>query len=183
MMMDATSRFKMRGLTLIELMVSLVVLAILVGIGVPSFQSIMQRDRVTDATNDLLMALQLARSNAVRLRTKATVCASNKDQTSCYEKEEKPPWSYGWLLFQDPDVPILIRVGSLFGDGVTIRTVPELIASIEFEADGSASILDFSDQDMGVGNFEIDSAAKDPRCIRILKSGFVSMEKMACPTN
>nr|WP_300988828.1 GspH/FimT family pseudopilin [Thiocapsa sp.] len=170
----------MRGVTLIELMVSLIVLAILIGIGVPSFQSIMQRDRVTDATNDLLMALQLARSDAVRLRTKATVCASNDDQTSCYEEEDKPPWSYGWLLIIDDE---LTRIGAIIGDGVTIGTTPALIASIEFEADGSASIIDFSDKDLGVGNFEIDSAAKEPRCIRILKSGFVSMEKMACPTD
>lgn len=181
-MMMRVYPMRIGGFTLIELMVSVVVLGILIGIGVPSFQSIMQRDRVTDATNDLLIALQLARSDAVRLRTKTIVCASNKDQSSCVcepqtdedkKCSDRENWPYGWLLLRGSDKPrTLIRVGSVLGGGVIIATT---LNHVLFEQDGSASEF---------GHFEILYADTDDyRCIRVLPSGFISMEKMECPTD
>ncbi|TNF61933.1 MAG: prepilin-type N-terminal cleavage/methylation domain-containing protein, partial [Burkholderiales bacterium] len=70
------------GFTLIELMVTITVLAVLLGVGVPSFQATIQGNRITTAANDLVAALQYARSEAVRRGVNVTVCSSN-DQSTC----------------------------------------------------------------------------------------------------
>ncbi|MBK1644523.1 hypothetical protein CKO25_07615 [Thiocapsa imhoffii] len=167
------ARRRAAGLTLLELLFTIVILAILLSVAVPSFQGLAQRDRITDTTNDLLMAFQLGRSEAIRYRTQATVCAANADQTACAVAD--PPWSTGWVLFrQDDQTETRIRVGTAPAAGVTITTAVE---RVRFRADGSAQIVGAA-----VGTFEIDSEANRPRCIRILPSGFISMERMACPT-
>lgn len=80
------------GFTLIELMVTLSVLALLLGIGVPSFQATIQGNRITTTANDLVAALQFARSEAVRRGVNVTLCASN-DQTTC-----SGAWTDGWVV-------------------------------------------------------------------------------------
>jgi type IV fimbrial biogenesis protein FimT len=55
-----------RGFTLLELMVTVAVLAILVTVGVPSFQDLIQNNRVTTQTNELVTALNFARTEAVK---------------------------------------------------------------------------------------------------------------------
>ena len=57
---------KQTGFTLIELMITLVVLAVVATIATPAIQQIIARSAVTSATNDLVSALQVARSQAIR---------------------------------------------------------------------------------------------------------------------
>ncbi len=154
------------GFTLIEVMMSLVVLSILLAIGIPSFKNFADKDRITDTTNDLITAFQLGRSEAIRHRTKATICEANDDQTECVK--ESNLWLNGWILYRSaPDEPI--RTGRAPLTGVSISTNA---LRIVFDAAGQATEF---------GQFEIDSDAEEPRCIRVLPSGFISSEKMACP--
>ena len=53
------------GLTLIELLVVLVLALILLGVAAPAFQQSLQRIRLQAATNDLLAAIDLTRSQAL----------------------------------------------------------------------------------------------------------------------
>jgi type IV fimbrial biogenesis protein FimT len=55
-----------QGFTLIEMMITLAIAAILVTIGVPSFFDMIQRNTVSSASNELVSALLYARSEAVR---------------------------------------------------------------------------------------------------------------------
>jgi type IV fimbrial biogenesis protein FimT len=55
-----------RGFTLLELMVTVAVLAILVTVGVPSFRTLIQNNRVTTQTNELVTALNVGRTEAVK---------------------------------------------------------------------------------------------------------------------
>lgn len=64
------------GFTLIELMVTVAVLAIGAAIAYPSFKGVLQSNRVSTATNDLIASLSLARSEAIRGSRDAGVCPS-----------------------------------------------------------------------------------------------------------
>jgi type IV fimbrial biogenesis protein FimT len=66
-----------KGFTLIELMVVLAIIAIVAAVAVPSYQSSIEAGRKTSAINNLLGALQFARSEAVTRRSdQVKVCAS-----------------------------------------------------------------------------------------------------------
>ena len=56
---------KNKGFTLIELMVTIAVLAILAGIAAPSFGNMMTQQNLKKSTNELIGVLQEARSKAV----------------------------------------------------------------------------------------------------------------------
>jgi type IV fimbrial biogenesis protein FimT len=65
-----------RGFTLWELMTSLAVIGILLGIGVPSLMELQRNMAITSAANDLVSALLAARAEAVKRQVPVTVCAS-----------------------------------------------------------------------------------------------------------
>ena len=86
------------GFTLIELMVTVAVLAIILAIAVPGFQAFIASGRVTTTTNDMVGALTLARSEAIRRGTRVTLCKSS-DGASC---TDAGGWEQGWIAFVDP---------------------------------------------------------------------------------
>jgi type IV fimbrial biogenesis protein FimT len=57
---------RMDGFTLVELMVILVLIGLSMAIAVPSFQGMISRNRIITQTNDVILAISLARSEATR---------------------------------------------------------------------------------------------------------------------
>lgn len=107
------------GFTLVEMMVTVAVLSILAGIGVPGMSQLIAQSRVTAAANDLQLALQHARSAAATQRKTVTVCAIAAQKCA----EETEDWSPGWQTREDSETGPLVREHSL--DGVTVTgTVP-----------------------------------------------------------
>ncbi|ADC70730.1 hypothetical protein TK90_0215 [Thioalkalivibrio sp. K90mix] len=86
------------GLTLVELMVTLAVFAVLIGIAAPAFGKLVEQNRVTSATNSFLTTLHLARSEAVRRGSPVTLCTS-QDGATCSPGSD---WDGGWILYQNP---------------------------------------------------------------------------------
>lgn len=64
------------GFTLIELMVTVAILAIVLAVGVPSFQRFIRDNQVRTDTNAFISGLQLARSEAVKRGTQVSVNAA-----------------------------------------------------------------------------------------------------------
>lgn len=93
------SSHRMRGLTLIELMVTLSVLVILMALAAPNFQATIASSRLTSTTNDLMATLAQARSNAIRRGARVTVCKS-ANGTQCIATGN---WEQGWIMFNDDD--------------------------------------------------------------------------------
>lgn len=121
-----------RGVTLIELMITIAVALILLGVAVPSFQNIIRTNRIVALTNELATALHLARSEAVTRGTRVTVCNSANAQTanpSCATGTNPAVWGNGWLVFVDADQDgtfdmgeLLLRVGQPAINNATITT-------------------------------------------------------------
>jgi type IV fimbrial biogenesis protein FimT len=88
---------KESGFTLIELMITLVVLAVVLALGIPSFQQFIKNNRLAGQTNDLVLAIQMARNEAVKRGSGAVICASD-DQATCSENDN---WTTGWIVFTD----------------------------------------------------------------------------------
>ncbi|MES9989962.1 MAG: GspH/FimT family pseudopilin [Candidatus Thiodiazotropha endolucinida] len=57
---------KNQGFTLIEMMITVVIAAILLTVGIPSFFNMIERNSVSSTSNELVSALLYARSEAVR---------------------------------------------------------------------------------------------------------------------
>jgi prepilin-type N-terminal cleavage/methylation domain-containing protein len=70
------------GVTLLELMFAVAVLALILGIGVPSFGDFVRNSRMSAAANDLITDLSVARSEAVKRRVPISLCKS-ANGTNC----------------------------------------------------------------------------------------------------
>lgn len=70
------NRHANRGFTILELMVTLAVLAVLMAIAVPAFRGTMRRAQIGNTVNTLVGDLQYARSEAAMRRQFVSVCRS-----------------------------------------------------------------------------------------------------------
>jgi len=93
---------KENGFSLIEVIVTLAIAAIVLSIGVPSFQSYIQNNRQTIAINELATALQLARNSAISRRVAVTLCKS-PNAANCIIGADSGDWSQGWMMFTNPN--------------------------------------------------------------------------------
>ncbi len=95
---------KQRGFTLTELLIVLAMAAILVAIAVPSYGFLVTSGRLASATNDMLLALHLARSEAIKRGTRVTVCKTSNPDASAPDCDSSAKWEQGWLVFVDRGV-------------------------------------------------------------------------------
>ena len=69
-MLIPSSKFKLQGFSLIELMVGIAVMAILFGIAMPSFKTMLKNTQIRNAAESVTNGLQMARAEAVARNTK-----------------------------------------------------------------------------------------------------------------
>jgi len=112
------------GFTLIELMVTISVAAIIVMAAIPSFSETISNNRLVTQTNAFTTSLATARSEAIKRGLQVTVCKS-ANGSACTTAGN---WEQGWIVFEDNngdgDVDAgddLIRVNSALHTGYTLR--------------------------------------------------------------
>jgi type IV fimbrial biogenesis protein FimT len=91
---------RLSGFTLVELMVTLVIGAVLITMAVPSFTTTIQNNQVTTQINDFVYTLNFARTEAIKRGTRIGVCKS-PDGSNC--NTSTTGWEQGWIVFIDSD--------------------------------------------------------------------------------
>ena len=96
-----------KGFTLIELIITITILAILLTVAIPSFRALIINNRITTQANDFVSDISYARAEAVRRNTRVTVCYSTTG-AAC---TPGATWTAGWIIFTDPAVYGVVNAG------------------------------------------------------------------------
>jgi type IV fimbrial biogenesis protein FimT len=144
-----------KGFTLLELMVTLAVLGIILGLAVPSMRQFILNQRVVNASYDLSGAMQFARSEATKRKVDVVI------------SQAAGGWQNGWNIVNSADNSVL-RTHDPFPD----LAVTASLTSITYRhtgrtttAAGATFTLDASPATSGVKS----------RCLMLNLSGMVSV--------
>lgn len=149
------------GFTLVELMVTIAVAAILVAVALPSFQRMTSNNNITNMYYDLMAALHNARSEAVTRGAPIRVKATSTN------------WSDGWAVVTDDDTAL--RTYGARDPKYKMTTSPAGLDEVGFNARGAtANAVCFTLKDQS-------GAGSKVMHITILASGSVHTST-SCPS-
>ena len=74
---------RQNGFTLVELLITIVVVSVLLATAIPSFMQFIKNNRVTGQANSFVVSTQMARNEAVKRGAGTTLCAANADLDDC----------------------------------------------------------------------------------------------------
>ena len=153
---------RMQGFTLIELMVTIAVVALLAAVATPAMVTLMNSNRLSSTAGELTAALQLARAEAVRRSAPVTVCGS-ADGLTCANGASWASWIIAGQNNQDATIGV-VSSGTL-PNGLQISGPA---AGIRFNSAG----LIAAQQNLTVC-IPTDEPADNQRVITVLVSGAV----------
>lgn len=142
------SKSRYVGITIVELVVSLAVVSIIATTGVPAFSNFIQTNRVSESAFDMLGTINLARTEAVKRRTRVVLCRSadpNAPTPTCGGTANT--WTTGWLVFASGDgdstytagTDTLLGTGTVHSSNVTLITNSTSNNNLEYNSDGTTN--------------------------------------------
>ena len=162
-----------KGFTLIELMITVAILGVILGLAVPAMGDFAVRQRVSGQASELMLALAFARSEAVKQNSEIAVLPATNAATG---------WTDGWCVGPANSMPDCSSGNSLrifqVKTGVTVNSnFLQATNKLVFQRDGTCS-------QCGSTPFKITSAKlqatpTDARCIDINRQGRSSVRKVA----
>lgn len=147
-----------RGFTLIEMLVTMTVLAIMMAIGVPSFRAFVDGQKVKTASHELMTSLVLARSEAVKRNAAVTIAPVTADT-----------WKDGWnvTVVVSGVTTTLAKQQAL--SGIDITKTP--LGDVVYQSNGRPT---------AGSNFEV-TGSSSVKCVKVDASGIPSTQSVACP--
>jgi len=152
---DNQLRTKVSGLTLLELLISLLLIAVVLNLAVPGFRELLDRNALQTGADRFFNALLLTRSEALKRNQVAILCKSS-DGASCTTSGN---WEQGWLVFADidadatPDPNEILRVDDGLREGRSLRVATgDFSNAVNYRTDGTAS---------GTGTFVLCNAKQN----------------------
>ncbi|WP_053845538.1 GspH/FimT family pseudopilin [Paracidovorax avenae] len=169
-----------RGFTLIELMVTIALVAIMLAIAAPSFVSFKRNSELTSIANNFLAALNAARTEAMKRNMFAMVMPANNDND----------WSQGWTVFVDAndngvfdsgDIVVMQQEApppyiTLTGNGSTAATR----SYVRYDGSGFSRPMGSNPASTTLTIARSD-ASSDPRQIRRVKIAITGRPKVCTP--
>ena len=176
------------GFTLIELMVVIAVLAIVLGVAIPSFTQQIRNNSSVSLSSEFQAALGFARSEAVKRSSRISVCPSSNG-SSCLSAAD---WKKGWIVFVDnapSDSTASVTVGDVLkywsdidqNATITAKKGTTSLAYVRFT--GAGILARASATDNNERSFEISVSkctSTNARKIIVGFSGMLSATKVVC---
>jgi type IV fimbrial biogenesis protein FimT len=103
------------GMSIIELMLTISIVAVLAGLAVPSFTNVIQNSRVRSQASDLMANLAIARAEAAKRGMRVTMCPSttyNSATPACNTGTLGTAWGQGYIVFADVNADGAFNAGS-----------------------------------------------------------------------
>jgi type IV fimbrial biogenesis protein FimT len=122
------------GFTLMELMVTVAVLAVAVAIAVPAYTNMIINNRLAGTINEFVTSLHLARSEAIKRGVNVRACAST-DGVSCATTGD---WEQGWIVMVEGSSTVLNVYPSL-NEGETLIKTGLQTRVVRFDGNGMAA--------------------------------------------
>ncbi len=168
--MDSCFRIRVcSGFTLIELMITVSILGILLGIGLPSFVTFINNNKITAEANSLIYSFHMARSEAIKRGTDVQVSLAFINDRS---------WPSGWKVLADTNG----NDGYIHFEDILMQRDPhdnpKMVRYIHFNARGALARL--SNKPFVVTLKPADCANIPSRIISIAPSGRVNIEHGVC---
>lgn len=124
------------GFTIVELMFTVFIAAILFAVAVPSFRQMMANNRLATQSNDMIGAVNIARSEAITRNTDVVLCrAASETATTCSGSTNT--WGF-WIVRNSTSSEIVRRGAVPTYGGVIIVRSGFTNDSVTFGADGLA---------------------------------------------
>jgi type IV fimbrial biogenesis protein FimT len=181
----------MAGVSLLELMAVVAIVAILMGIGVSSYRSITVSYRMSSEINGLLGDMQYARSEAIKQGQNVVICVAPPTANDCVAGNTS--WNQGWIVFVDPtggkttngNAALVLRRQVAFstnsGGGGTGDTLTDGVTSnVSFDREGLAlGLLTTMTGNGGalIPLHDSTSNATRTRCLQVTNVGNVSVQQ------
>lgn len=176
------------GFTLVELLITILVAALLMALAIPAFHSFVENNRIISSTNELITSLAVARSEAIHRRDTVTLCSSTDTAAAVPTCAASASWETGWIAFTDRNAngvyepppggtDVLLRVWEAIPVGHTI-TATGGMTQVRFDRLGIANAGDtfrMTNPDCVTGQ------ANRERIITLLTSGSVTVARAPCP--
>ncbi|MFN3882283.1 MAG: GspH/FimT family pseudopilin [Nitrincola lacisaponensis] len=126
---------RQKGFSLIEILITIVVAAIILGLGIPSFRNMIINNRLVSQTNEIVGIVTTARSEAIRRNTSVSLCrVSTAVATQCVANAGT--WDHWIIMAANGDI---IQRGTFRRFGNTLNVTSTLtIDRIRFQGDGLA---------------------------------------------
>lgn len=124
------------GCTIVELILTIAVVAIMISLAVPAFANFVKNSQRTVQTKDLVGTFYMARTEAIKRKRRVTICKSDST-TSC---NNAAAWTDGWIVFVDDDGDGLWDFADANADGVWQSGEGEEPLRIKDEAAGALTV-------------------------------------------
>ena len=179
------------GFTILELMITIAVIAILTGVAIPSFNITLKNNRLVNKSNDIVTAMNFARQTAIGRGVVTFVCHSNNADTSTptCDGGSSSDWNTGVIIYSAPARTIVTGERD-YVDGSDV-----LVQQFDFNDDDEITItqadnndyvsfrsngLLFDDSDELIFTVCDNRTGETGRMVRVSIAGKISTQETTC---